>query len=155
MSSRALEPLPSPQRPRHSDTRSPSVVSSAASAIVAGAVLLVQDIYRQPAMTRPGGRRLSPLLMRGLLKSASSTAAVAGSRIGRMPDLGQLVGVLDGVPDLYLRDDVGDDRRGPEHGAISVSPDVAVSTTPMAPAAAFTPAEPTSSSDTTTSSTSA
>jgi len=113
--------------------------TSAAAAIVAGATVLVQAIYQlavPPAW--PAGQRLSPKLMRGLLKAfASSTEAVAGSQIGRMPNLGELVKVRGGLPDLYIRDDIGDTGAVPSAGAISVSPDVAVSPTSVTPAMAF------------------
>ena len=63
------------------------------------------------------------------------------------------VDVLGGVPDLYIRDDVGDTGAVPSAGAISVSPDVIVSSTSVAPAAAFATGGTTSSWGRTTSST--
>ena len=113
--------------------------SSAAAAIVAGAAILVQDVYRLGSLSRPTGGRLSPRRMRNLLcDPATSTArAPTTDAIGRMPDLGLLVAALDAVPDLYIRDDVGDDGSVPSVGTVSVSPDVVVSKTMVTPAAAF------------------
>ena len=114
--------------------------SSAAAAIVAGAAILVQDVYRLGSPTRPAGGRLSPRRMRDLLSDAATCTEQklpTTESIGRMPDLGSLVIALDAVPDLYIRDDVGDDGSVPSAGAVSVSPDVVVSKTPMTPAAAF------------------
>jgi len=112
--------------------------TSAASAIVAGAALLVQGVYQLPTPTRPAGERLSPRRMRQLLTAIpNSTGAPAGSKIGRMPDLAQLITVVGDVPDLYIRDNVGDTGAVPSAGLVSVSPDVAVSPTSVAPSAAF------------------
>ena len=112
--------------------------TSAAAAIVAGAALLLQDVYQRPTPTRPGGGRLSPRHMRALLKAnPGSTDCAAGAAIGRMPDLGQLVTVLGTIPDLYIRDDIGDAGSVPSAGAVSVSPDVVVSKTNVSPATAF------------------
>jgi hypothetical protein len=114
--------------------------SSAAAAIVAGAAILVQDIYKRGGPGRPPGGRLSPRRMRDLLSDAATCTEQAlptAANIGRMPDLGKLVAALNAVPDLYLRDDVGDDGSVPSVGAVSVSPDIAVSKTLVTAAAAF------------------
>jgi subtilisin family serine protease len=111
--------------------------TSAAAAIVAGAAVLVQDVYQRPTPTRPAGERLSPRRMRELLKT-HATDSSAGAAIGRMPNLARLVTVLGDVPDLYIRDHPGDNGVVPSAGAISVSPDVVVSKTSVAPSVAFT-----------------
>lgn len=114
--------------------------SSAAAAIVAGAAILVQDVYRLGSPSRPAGGRLSPRRMRDLL-SAEETCTdqelPTTENIGRMPDLGKLVAALDATPDLFIRDNLGDDGTVPSLGALSASPDVAVSKTLVTPAAAF------------------
>lgn len=97
--------------------------TSSASPIVAGAALILQGMYEANT-----GTRLSPLQMRALLSdSATGTAqggGVAGN-IGVMPDLRAIIGdTLDIVPDVYLRDNVGDTGVVPSTGSISASPDI-------------------------------
>jgi hypothetical protein len=58
--------------------------------------------------------------------------------IGVMPDLAKVLNRIGAVPDLYIRDDVGDDGLVPSAGAVSVSPDVVVSTTNVPASTAFT-----------------
>ncbi len=98
--------------------------TSSASPIIVSAAALVQSRYE--AIT---GTRLSPGQMRALLANpATGTAqgiAVAGA-IGVMPNLATIVPVLGLVPDIYLRDAVGDTGVVPWAGAISASPDVIV-----------------------------
>jgi hypothetical protein len=104
--------------------------TSSASPIIVGAAALVQSSYR--AMT---GTLLSPGQLRALLSNpATGTAqgATVAGAIGVMPNLAAIVPTLGLVPDLYLRDAVGDTGVIPWPGAISVSPDVIVRPAPVA-----------------------
>ena len=104
--------------------------TSSASPIIVSAAALVQSNYH--AIT---GTLLSPVQMRAILANpANGTAqgvAVAGA-IGVMPDLAAIVPTLGLVPDIYLRDAVGDTGAIPWTGPISVSPDVIVLPSPVA-----------------------
>jgi serine protease len=109
--------------------------TSGAAAIVAGCALVVQAMYQHSAHTR-----LSPGQMRAIL-SMNGTPQDPGraGNIGVMPDLctiGQKV--LGLVPDVYLRDYVGDDGSIPSSGTLSTSPDIIVQPNPVAnPTASF------------------
>jgi hypothetical protein len=112
--------------------------SSAASAIVAGAALLVQGMAQAQLVPQ---RRLHPADMRQLLSDAGINTPSQNpplDRIGVMPNLKRIweVGLKD-RPDVYVRDHVGDD--GTVHaGAISMSPDIIVRPAQVAnPAATF------------------
>lgn len=111
--------------------------TSGASPIVSGAALLLQGLH-----LAANGGLLSPLQMRGLL-AAPATGTPQGpgrpGHIGVMPNLRAIVETTLGlVPDVYLRDRVGDDGTVPSAGAISISPDVIVRPAPVAdPNAAF------------------
>jgi hypothetical protein len=95
--------------------------TSAASAIVAGAALVVQGLY---AARNPGVRaRLSVRQMRDAL-STYGTPSV-GNEIGVMPNLRAIVDRL--MPDAYIRDAVGDLGETPYVGGrLSASPDIIV-----------------------------
>jgi hypothetical protein len=98
--------------------------SSAASAIVAGAALLVQGVAEQTL-----GHRLPPAQLRALLSDDTINTRSAShgvDKIGVMPNLKRILQDALGIaPDLYMRDYVGD--TGATHaGAISLSPDVIV-----------------------------
>jgi hypothetical protein len=109
--------------------------TSSASPIVAGAALVVQG--RHFATT---GTRLSPTQMRTLLSTTGTPQGpnVAGA-IGVMPDLRAIIETQLGlVPDVYLRDNVGDTGAVPTVGGISASPDIIVRpATVVDPTAAF------------------
>jgi serine protease len=111
--------------------------TSSASPIVVGAAVLTQSLYRTAT-----GTRLSPGQMRAILSNLANgtpqSATVAGN-IGSMPNLRQIGdNVLGLVPDVYLRDAVGDSGTIPNAGALSISPDVIVRTSPVAnPTASF------------------
>lgn len=111
--------------------------TSSASPIVAGAALLLQGIYE-------GGtaNRLSPGQMRVLLSDPATGTAQGPNRagaIGVMPNLRAIIETtLALVPDVYLRDQVGDIGAVPSSGAISTSPDIIVRPAPVAdPDASF------------------
>ena len=110
--------------------------TSAAAAIVAGVAILAQGAYKA---ANPG-RRLSPATMRSILRDwtfGTRCSDPVARNIGSMPDLAKVLPRIGVVPDLYIRDDVGDDGTVPSAGAVSASPDVVVRPTAMAPAAAF------------------
>jgi serine protease len=94
--------------------------TSSAAAIVASAALIVQSAYKASTL---GAR--TPAEMRALLR-ANGTPCVAGDGIGTMPDLRKL------LPDVYIRDDLPDDGTVPSTAGLSVSPDVIVTTAPIA-----------------------
>ncbi len=111
--------------------------TSSASPIVTGAALIVQGAYEAAS-----GTRLSPTQMRTLLSSPATGTPQGGNvagNIGVMPNLQAIIQTTLGlVPDIYLRDAVGDAGVIPSAGAISVSPDVIVTTAPVAdPTASF------------------
>lgn len=99
--------------------------TSGASPIITGAALILQGMYEATT-----GTRLSPGQMRALLSDPATGTAqgpnVAGN-IGIMPNLRAVIeDALGLVPDLYLRDNVGDTGAVPSAGNISASPDVIV-----------------------------
>jgi len=111
--------------------------TSSASPIVAGAALLLQGVYEGAT-----GNRLSPGQMRVLLSNPVTGTAQGPNRagaIGVMPNLRAIIqNTLGLVPDIYLRDQVGDNGLVPSAGAISASPDIIVQPAPVAdPNASF------------------
>lgn len=101
------------------------VNTSAASPIIAGVAIIIQGTYEANT-----GTRLSPLQMRALLSDPATGTAQGGGvagNIGVMPDLQDIIGpTLQVVPDVYLRDSVGDTGVIPHTGSISASPDIIV-----------------------------
>jgi hypothetical protein len=104
--------------------------TSAASPIIVGAALVVQGIYEATT-----GTRFSPTQMRAILSNPTTGTAqgtaVAGN-IGVMPDLSLIIPTLGLIPDIYLRDNVGDNGFIPSTGSISASPDIIVRPTQVA-----------------------
>lgn len=117
--------------------------TSSASPIIAGAALLVQSIAEDPSNF---GYRFNPGQVRELLSDPatgtpsydSGTGTYETDDVGVMPDLQAILGTeLNLVPDVYVRDHVGDDG-DPHAGPISASPDVILQQSPVAdPQAAF------------------
>ena len=107
--------------------------TSAASAIIAGAALLVQDMHLS---TR--GWRLAPAQVRALLSDKVSGVKilndVGSTSIGVMPDLVALAGKLGAVPDVFIRDSVTDAGNVPS-GKVTMSPDIIVRNNPVPNAA--------------------
>jgi serine protease len=101
--------------------------TSAASAIIAGAALSVQGM----AVASTLGHRLGPGQMRAVLRDTTTGTPSHDptlDRIGAMPDLEAIaMDVLSLLPDVYMRDHVGDDG-DPHRGPVSISPDVIVTT---------------------------
>lgn len=99
--------------------------TSGASPMIVGAALILQGMYEATT-----GTRLSPGQMRALLSDpATGTAQGAGrpGNINVMPDLRAIIkDVLELVPDVYLRDQVGDTGALPSAANISASPDIIV-----------------------------
>lgn len=122
--------------------------TSGASPIITGSALVVQSIYNASA-----GTLLSPQQMRAILSNPATGTAQGGGvsgHIGVMPDLRAIVqNTLGIVPDVYLRDAVGDTGAVPSTGALSVSPDVIVQPTAVAdPNASFGEGSGTENNDT-------
>ena len=99
--------------------------TSGASPIVTGAGIILQGMYEANT-----GTRLSPLQTRALLSDPATGTAQGGGvagNIGVMPDLRAIIeDTLNIVPDVYLRDNVGDTGVVPSTGGISASPDIIV-----------------------------
>ena len=99
--------------------------TSSASAIIAGAALILQGIYDANTNSR-----LSPLQMRFLLSCPDAGTLQGGSvsgHVGVMPDLRAIIeNKLGLVPDVYIRDSIGDTGVVPHIGNISASPDIIV-----------------------------
>ncbi len=112
--------------------------TSAASPIIAGAALILQGLYKTAA-----GTSLSPMQMRALLSNPATGIAQGpvdnDKKIGVMPNLRDIIeDTLELTPDLYLRDNVGDNGHVPSAGGISTSPDIIVRPAAVAdPTAAF------------------
>jgi hypothetical protein len=111
--------------------------TSGASPMISGAALILQGMYEANT-----GSRLSPLQMRALLSDPATGTAQGGGvagNIGVMPDLRAIIeNTLGIVPDVYLRDSVGDTGFIPHTGSISASPDIITRPTAVAdPQAAF------------------
>lgn len=103
--------------------------TSAASAIIAGAAILVQQMWRKRL-----GTSASSADIRALLSTYGTE--VVGEK-GVQPDLGLVASNLGGSPDVFVRDRPSDDGAVP--GAFtSQSPDIIVRNAPVAnPAAVF------------------
>jgi hypothetical protein len=115
--------------------------TSSASAIIAGVALVVQGVAQAKLK-----RRFSAWQMRAILGDTTlgtpgalpPKAMVGDPGIGVMPDLKAVLSkALNVVPDVYLRDFVGDNG-DPHAGAINASPDIILRTAKEAdPKAAF------------------
>lgn len=103
--------------------------TSSAAAIIAGAALLVQEMA---ARSVAPGNRLSPTQLRALFRREDlgtpiyDVAAVPGaSAVGWMPDLALIANEFDGLPDVFIRDAIGDDGSVPSLN-LAQSPDIIV-----------------------------
>ncbi|CAG5003786.1 hypothetical protein DYBT9275_03229 [Dyadobacter sp. CECT 9275] len=110
---------------RNDDYTSAFGGTSGASPIIVGAALILQGVHKADV-----GSVISPQQMRLLLTNPATGTAqgtgVAGN-IGVMPNLRAIIeNTLEVVPDVYLRDYVGDTGNVPASGAISASPDIIV-----------------------------
>ena len=107
--------------------------TSAAAPIIAGAALVLQSMYRTATITEHSGdgQRLLPGQMRALLADPATGTPQGPGRhghIGVMPDLRAIAeNSLRIVPDVYLRDHVGDTGAAPASRRICACPDVLVS----------------------------
>jgi serine protease len=112
--------------------------TSAASAIIAGAALIVQGLAQYSSDLAQDGegndsnlsRRLNSWQMRAILSDpANGTPSYLPNHpIGVMPDLRKIIdnNVLGKLPDLYMRDFVGDDGVTFYPGSHAASPDILV-----------------------------
>lgn len=96
-------------------------MTSGATAMVAGAAIALQGFYQQWT-----GLSLTPLQMRQVLPAHGTPAAGgAADGIGTLPNLQKVVTLALGyLPDLYLRDRVGDTGDVPSAGNLGISPDL-------------------------------
>ncbi|HTS91489.1 MAG TPA: S8 family serine peptidase [Stellaceae bacterium] len=109
--------------------------TSSATAIIGGAALVVQGVALAAT-----GQRLSPAALQSALSDPTTgTPSNPGNAgIGPMPDLRRLLNKASLVPDIYIRDEVGDDGSVPSSGAVGASPDIILANQPVAdPNAAF------------------
>jgi hypothetical protein len=105
--------------------------TSSAAAIVAGVVLLMQGIWK----VHGTGGFLKPAQVREILRDATLGTpvwnAAGDTQVGHMPDLFKILTQsapfkpLGLVPDVYMRDHVGDDGN-PHGGPLALSPDIIV-----------------------------
>lgn len=110
--------------------------TSSASPIVSGAALAVQGILHTNPGYRLGAYPMRALLSNEFINTLSADPNV--DRIGVMPDLGAILGEALGLlPDIYIRDSVGD-TGDPVGGVLSMSPDLILRSAPLPdPQAAF------------------
>jgi serine protease len=97
--------------------------TSSASAIVAGAAIVVQALAQATL-----GYRFSPRELRGILTTNGTPSNdPTNDKIGVLPNLKAIIGgsQLNLAPDLYMRDYVGD-VGNPTAGVVSQSPDIIV-----------------------------
>ena len=101
--------------------------TSSASAIVAGAAILVQQMH---LVTR--GWRLAPAQVRALLADQTLGTKILDTtgtkQIGVMPDVGRIAAMLSVVPDVFIRDSVADAGVVPNQ-MVFQSPDIIVRNT--------------------------
>lgn len=109
------------------DTLDSYTDTSAASAVVAGAAVVVQAMAKAAT-----GSFLSPVELRALLTRRATPGA---NGIGAMPDLVQAQSALTNAADLYLLD--GPEDRYDHRSRSSCSPDILPSPTRVAPPLAF------------------
>ena len=98
--------------------------TSAASAIIAGAALLVQQMHSDTY-----GRRLSPAQLRALFSDQALGTRVLDdvgpTVLGVMPDLGLVAAELAIVPDVFIRDSIADSGAVPA-SIVEQSPDIII-----------------------------
>jgi hypothetical protein len=106
--------------------------TSGASAIIAGAALLVQGVA-EDSLTY----RFSPRQMRAILSDPANGTPPSPAEptdMGVMPNLRAIIDdviVLNASPDVYIRDNIGD-TGDPHTGSISASPDIILLPAPVA-----------------------
>lgn len=107
--------------------------TSAASAIIAGAALLLQGIAKEPSPTGLGFR-LNPYQLRNILGDTTPGTNTPSDdpstdKIGVMPNLRNIINNLGVInnrkPDLVVRDNLADTGE-PHTGLLSISPDIIV-----------------------------
>jgi hypothetical protein len=111
--------------------------TSSASAIIAGAALVVQGVADANLKFRFNALQMRALLSNPATGTASNTPA--SDRIGVMPNLRAIINsdAIGVTPDVYIRDFVGDNG-DPSAAAISSSPDIILRPAPEPnPQAAF------------------
>ncbi len=105
--------------------------TSAAAPMIVGCALIVQSMYEHKT-----GNRLYPWQMRALLSNPTlgtpQSTAQFGGEINVMPNLRLIIGSLELLPDIYIRDSISDDGAVPSVGALSTSPDIIVRPTNVA-----------------------
>ncbi|HEY5602311.1 MAG TPA: S8 family peptidase [Gammaproteobacteria bacterium] len=111
--------------------------TSSASPIISGAALILQGMHFSNT-----GTRISPTQMRGMLSDPATGTLQGGGvagNIGVMPNLQAIINnTLQIVPDIYVRDNIGDSGVVPVVGGISASPDIIARPVTVAdPQAAF------------------
>jgi hypothetical protein len=106
--------------------------TSSAAAIVAGAAILVQSATEQQRSYRLSPGQVRRILSNPALPGNTRSANYPAEGIRVMPNLRHILqNVLGIVPDIYIRDFVGD-IGNPHNGAASSSPDIIVRQTAIA-----------------------
>src|SRR5262249_31990173 len=99
--------------------------TSAATPIVSGAATVLQGIHKASTGTPLLGLRMRALLSDPAL-GTTPAPSISAAKIGVMPNLRNLTTALTLVPDIFLRDAIGDDGVVPWSGALASSPDIIV-----------------------------
>lgn len=107
--------------------------TSGASAIIAGAALVIQGAAEATLKYRFSGWQLRAIMSDPANGTSPASPMIGSYGLGIMPDLKKILSssTLSAVPDVYVRDYVGD-TGDPHTGAISASPDVILRTATMA-----------------------
>ncbi len=124
--------------------------TSGASAIIAGAALVVQGIAEAKLKYRISGWQLRKILSEPTNGTSPATPMLGSYGLGIMPDLKKIISnmALNVAPDIYIRDFVGD-TGDPHKGAISASPDIVLRSTKVTdPQASFGEGSKTENSNT-------
>jgi serine protease len=99
--------------------------TSGASAIIAGAALVVQGIAEAKLKYRFSGWQLREILSDPANGTSPATPMIGSYGLGIMPDLKKIISnkTISVAPDVYIRDFVGD-TGDPHKGALAASPDI-------------------------------
>ena len=99
--------------------------TSGASAIIAGAALVVQGMAEASLSYRLSGKQMRKILSDPNNGTSPAFPMIGSYGLGIMPDLKNIISnkVLNLAPDIYIRDFVGD-VGDPHKGAINASPDI-------------------------------
>jgi hypothetical protein len=98
--------------------------TSGASAIIAGAAVVMQSLHSKSGTAPPLAAPAARAILADAATGTSSNPPTAA--IGVMPNLRNIATRLGLLPDVYLRDALGDDGAVPSTGVLASSPDIIV-----------------------------